>query len=276
MPYIRRRGRAALSFPHPTIPPPRLLGNHEASAPQSKEGTFLAYRRRVAPTMPIEDAIATPFWYSFNAGRIHFLAFDIDQVHTKGSPQHAFILADLAAVDRKKTPVVVAFNHFPLLCSNKFWCNDGSGSAQAFRALYEPVFNAKETRVHVYISGHVHAAEIAFPVATGSLLPSQTSFKGVDTVLQAMLGFPGDMEVCCNDWQHPTPPYTAWRTDDVAKGVCVWIARQVSGSTACRLTLPFHQTEALLGSVSFCLPLTPRSSSPRGAPSTVLLSFTLQ
>ena len=38
-------------------------------------------------------------------------------------------------------------------------CLDGSGSAQAFRALYEPTFNAPETRVHVFLSGHVHAGK---------------------------------------------------------------------------------------------------------------------
>ena len=24
------------------------------------------------------------------------------------------------------------------------------------------------------------------------------------------------LQVCCNDWQHPTPAYSAWRADDVA------------------------------------------------------------
>jgi hypothetical protein len=166
--------------------------------------------------MPIADPLATPFWYSFDAGRIHFLAFDIDQTWTAGSPQHAFILADLAAVDRTKTPIVYAYSHFPMLCSNNFWCNDGSGSAQRFRALYEPIFNAPATRVHVFVNGHVHAAEINYPVATGALVPSQTNFNNIKSTFQAMLGFPGDVEVCCNDWQKPAPAYSAWRTDDVS------------------------------------------------------------
>lgn len=153
------------------------------------------------------------FWYSFNVGRIHFLSFDIDQAWQNGSAQHDFILADLAAVDRTVTPYVVAFSHFPMLCSNMFWCNDGSGSAQAFRKLYEPVFNAPETRVHIFLNGHVHASEVAWPVATGSLVPSQTNFDSVSTVFQAMVGFPGDTEVCCNQWQKPAPGYTAWRTE---------------------------------------------------------------
>ncbi len=132
-------------------------GNHESSSPQSKDGSFLAYRTRVAPTMPIANISASPFWYSFNVGRFHFLAFDIDQTYAVNSAQYQFITADLAAVDRSKTPTVIAYSHFPMLCSNDFWCNDGSGAAQAFRKLYEPIFNAPATRVHIFLNGHVHA-----------------------------------------------------------------------------------------------------------------------
>jgi hypothetical protein len=190
-------------------------GNHEAFGADASGG-FLAYRTRVAPTMPIADAIATPFWYSFNVGRVHFVGFDIDQAHTADSPQYAFIAADLAAVDRQATPIVMAFNHYPILCSNAFWCNDGSGSAQAFRALYEPLFNAPETRVHVYVAGHVHAAEVDFPFATGGFKRTADNWDAMTTVFTALLGFPGDEEVCCNQWQQPFPDYVAWRTDDVA------------------------------------------------------------
>jgi hypothetical protein len=86
--------------------------------------------------MPVNTS-ASPFWYSYNLGRIHFLAFDIDQTYSLNSPQYAFVVADLLAVDRSVTPRVVAYSHFPLLCSNKFWCQDGSNKAQDFRKLYE-------------------------------------------------------------------------------------------------------------------------------------------
>ncbi len=73
--------------------------------------------------MPIADPVATPFYYSFDVGRVHFLAFDTDQPYALGSAQHAFIVADLTNVDRAVTPIVYAFSHFPMLCSNYFWCN---------------------------------------------------------------------------------------------------------------------------------------------------------
>lgn len=194
-------------------------GNHEAFGADANGG-FLAYRERVAPTMPIANATETPFWYSFNAGPIHFLAFDIDHTWDEGSAQHAFIVADLKSVDRTLTPIVYAFQHFPLYCSNYFWCMDKStgkpaAETAAFRALYEPLFNARETRVHIYVAGHVHAAEVPFPVATGGVVPTSTNWLNMATTFNAMLGFPGDEEVCCNDWVKPTPAYSAWRTDDV-------------------------------------------------------------
>lgn len=35
---------------------------------------FLAYRMRVAPTMPTaQSGSASPFWYSFNYGPVHFM-----------------------------------------------------------------------------------------------------------------------------------------------------------------------------------------------------------
>jgi len=47
------------------------------------------------------------------------------------------------------------------------------------------------------------------------MVPSATNFDHMSTVFNAMLGFPGDTELCCNDWQRPAPAYSAWRTDDI-------------------------------------------------------------
>jgi hypothetical protein len=152
-------------------------GNHEAIV------DFLAYRMRNSPTMPQNGGL---FWHSYNVGPVHFLAFDIDQTWAAGSPQHAFIAADLAAVDRSVTPWVVAYNHFPMLCSNLFWC---PGSA-SFQALYEPLFNAPATKVDLFYAGHVHAAEVQYPQIGGVV--QQTTFDDVKVTLQVMVGFPGE------------------------------------------------------------------------------------
>jgi hypothetical protein len=62
----------------------------------------------------------------------------------------------------------------------------------------------------------VHAAEVPLPVATGALVPTQANWRGMTTLFQALLGFPGDVEVCCNKWLQPKPAYSYWRDDDVA------------------------------------------------------------
>ena len=151
-------------------------GNHEAIV------DFLAYRMRNSPTMPQNGGL---FWHSYNVGPVHFLAFDIDQTWAAGSPQHAFITADLAAVDRAVTPWVVAYNHFPLICSNLFWCP----GALSFQALYEPIFNAPATKVDLFYAGHVHAAEVMYPQLGGKVV--QTNFDNVAVTNQVMVGFPG-------------------------------------------------------------------------------------
>ena len=177
-------------------------GNHEAIL------DFVAYRKRVSPTMPQNGG---PFWHSYNYGPIHFLAFDIDQAWDAASAQYAFIAADLAAVDRTVTPWVVAYNHFPLICSNYFWCVP---SAKPLQELYEPLFNAPATKVDIFYAGHVHAAEVMLPQRNGTV--TQTDFVDMHDTLQVMAGFPGDIEVCCNDWVKPKPQFSFWREDDVA------------------------------------------------------------
>ena len=180
-------------------------GNHEAIL------GFLAYRMRVSPTMPTAASGGGPFWYSWDHGPIHFVAFDIDQPYAAGTAQWAWITADLAAVDRARTPWVIAYNHYPMQCSNYFWCVPDSAR---FRALYEPLFNAPATKVDVFISGHVHAAEVLYPAVNGTLV--QANFTDISTTFNVMAGFPGDIEVCCNQWVQPKPDWSFFRDDDVA------------------------------------------------------------
>ena len=54
-------------------------------------------------------------YYSFDHGPIHFVQFSTEVNFEQGSDQHAFVIADLAAVDRSKTPWVVAGFHRPYI-----------------------------------------------------------------------------------------------------------------------------------------------------------------
>ncbi len=46
--------------------------------------------------------------YSFEHGPIHFLQLNTEMDFAPGSPQYAWLLADLRAVDRARTPWLVA------------------------------------------------------------------------------------------------------------------------------------------------------------------------
>ena len=54
-------------------------------------------------------------YYSFDHGPIHFVQFSTEVNFEPGSDQYAFVTADLAAVDRSKTPWVIAGFHRPYI-----------------------------------------------------------------------------------------------------------------------------------------------------------------
>ena len=197
-------------------------GNHEILGPAPGFATpnFLAYRSRMSPTLPWKAAGGSEFWYSWTHGPITFVAFDIDQPYDAGSPQHAWLSTTLAGINRAVTPWVVAYSHFPMYCSNFFWCctspDCSTGDSATFRRIYEPLFTAPESRVDVFISGHVHAAELIKPVQNFIVTDPSAPFDNVQSTIHLMTGFPGDVEVCCNQWMHPIPSWSAWRDDDVA------------------------------------------------------------
>lgn len=179
------------------------VGNHEAIL------DFSAYRNRIMPSLPgaANYSSTTPtFWYSWNYGPLHFLAFSVEHTYTPGSAQYAFMQADLAAVDRSVTPWVIAYAHRPLICSNTFWCPD----QMPLRDAIEPLF--LKYNVDIFLSGHVHAAELIYPSINGSVL--QSNFSNTPVTTHLMVGFPGDIEVCCSTWYQPQPAYSAWRADD--------------------------------------------------------------
>lgn len=175
-------------------------GNHESIL------DFLAYRERVSPTLPTVNG--NEFWYSWNYGPIHHLAFDADQPYSPGSPQYEFMVNDLKSVDRTVTPWVVAYNHYPFICSNYFWCPDSTN----LRNTFHPIFNDPATKVDIYLAGHVHAAELVYPNYNGTV--TQYNFTDITNTLEIMVGFPGDIEVCCNTWYNPQPDYSYWREGD--------------------------------------------------------------
>ncbi|PSC73699.1 inactive purple acid phosphatase 27 [Micractinium conductrix] len=113
------------------VPYMTAVGNHERDWPASGDRFPLDqpvfdsggecgipyYRRTRMPTSGGEDA----HWYSFDFGPIHFVQYSTEHLFEPGSPQHAWLEADLAAVDRSITPWVILGGHRPMYLDSTWY-----------------------------------------------------------------------------------------------------------------------------------------------------------
>lgn len=110
-----------------------------------------------------------PTWcrFSFDYGPIHFLHYSTEHVFAKGSPQHDFIKADLAAVDRRVTPWVIVGGHRPIyIDSTNSMVPDGDQPvASDLREALEGLLH--EYKVDVTLQGHHHSYQRTCPVLDG-------------------------------------------------------------------------------------------------------------
>jgi len=127
-------------------------GNHEActaciaSDPRFESGNFTQYKMRFH-SVSLNSNTGNNRYYSFNRGITHFIVFSAEAyLYARSeaflSNQLAFMSADLAAVDRKATPWVVALCH-----------KDWTMETEAFNA-FTPVL--LQNKVDVLFVGHVH------------------------------------------------------------------------------------------------------------------------
>jgi hypothetical protein len=166
------------------------VGNHEANCINGGSGAygenicvpgltnFTQYKARW--NMPGDGSASNNFWYSFDVGMTHYVVFNTEtdlpppyyggdvigghdgmfeaNVGAYPNAQIDFIVNDLASVDRKKTPWVVALGHRP-------WYS-ATAPANLFTpgiSVFEPVFtkyNVSETvgvadrQVDLVMQGH--------------------------------------------------------------------------------------------------------------------------
>ncbi|KAL6839123.1 hypothetical protein ACP4OV_031014 [Aristida adscensionis] len=135
------------------IPMMVIEGNHEIE-PQGQGGavTFASYLARFA--VPSEESGSkTKFYYSFNAGGIHFIMLGAYVDYNRTGAQYSWLEKDLQKVDRRVTPWVVAAWHPP-------WYNSYSSHYQEFECMRQEMEELLyEHRVDIVFSGHVHAYE---------------------------------------------------------------------------------------------------------------------
>ncbi|KAG6427517.1 hypothetical protein SASPL_111763 [Salvia splendens] len=128
-------------------------GNHEIETfPIIYPQGFTAYNARWL--MPYQESNSqSNLYYSFDVAGAHILMLGSYTDFDADSDQYAWLLADLATVDRSKTPWLFALIHAP-------WYNTNSahkGEGETMRVAMENIlYNA---RVDVVFAGHVHAYE---------------------------------------------------------------------------------------------------------------------
>ncbi|KAJ6824832.1 purple acid phosphatase 15-like [Iris pallida] len=145
------------------IPIMVVEGNHEIE-PQAENKTFEAYKSRFAFPSG-ESRSNSPFYYSFNAGGIHFLMLGAYISYDKSGEQYKWLEKDLAGVDRTVTPWLVATWHAPWYSTYKAHYRE----AECMRVAMEDLLYSYG--VDIVFNGHVHAYERSNRVYNFSLDP---------------------------------------------------------------------------------------------------------
>ncbi|KAL6978794.1 Purple acid phosphatase 15 [Sarracenia purpurea var. burkii] len=126
-------------------------GNHEIEE-QVQNQTFVSYSSRFAFPSEESGSLST-FYYSFNAGGIHFIMLGAYIAYDKTAAQYKWLERDLANVDRSKTPWLVVAWHPPWYSSYKAHYRE----VECMRLAMEDLLYSYG--VDIVFNGHVHAYE---------------------------------------------------------------------------------------------------------------------
>uniref|UniRef100_A0A1D1ZXW6 Purple acid phosphatase n=2 Tax=Auxenochlorella protothecoides TaxID=3075 RepID=A0A1D1ZXW6_AUXPR len=161
------------------LPLMTVIGNHERDWPGSGDRFGMAYDSGGECGVPYAARTGMPTagpdrpWYSFDHGPIHFLQYSTEHAFEEGSPQHAFIADDLAAVDRCQTPWVILGGHRPMYIDSTFDAVRPDGDqylAAELRRALEPLL--LRHGVDATWHGHHHSYQRTCPLAGGRCLAS--------------------------------------------------------------------------------------------------------
>ncbi|KAG6592038.1 Purple acid phosphatase 18 [Cucurbita argyrosperma subsp. argyrosperma] len=139
-------------------------GNHEKEDIFLFKAPFDSYNARWK--MPFEESgSSSNLYYSFEVAGTHVIMLGSYTDYDESSYQYAWLKADLAKVDRERTPWLVVLFHVPWYNSNKAHQGEGAG----MMAAIEPLLYA--AGADIVIAGHVHAYERSKRVNAGKSDP---------------------------------------------------------------------------------------------------------
>jgi len=190
------------------VPYQVCVGNHEHYF------NYSGYLHRFA--MPASNASACPgpsdtratspplavnnLYHSYELGGTHWVAISTEHgPHydpTAWQAQLDFLAADLASVDRQRTPWVVIIGHRPLYCSStdEYDCRT---RAAALREDLEPLL--RQHKVDLGLYGHIHSYERSYPVFDGEVVA--TSYEQPAATVHLVVGSAGDIEGLTDSWE---------------------------------------------------------------------------
>lgn len=148
------------------LPTFTVIGNHELPKDLPLDINASHYVNMLGASMP---GSTNGSYYSVDVGLQHlvFLSSEVIALGPYGgvtvAAQSAWLRADLAAVDRTRTPWVITILHRPMYCSNaNSWCGAQAVVQNSVRLELEPIL--LEGGVDVVLAGHEHSVELTWPV----------------------------------------------------------------------------------------------------------------
>lgn len=179
-------------------------GNHEMELIHEAM-PFLAYELRYwVPHRSSQSP--SKLYYSYQVGPVHVIMLGSYEQFSRTSPQHAWLIQELARVDRTLTPWVIAATHAPWYNSNTAHQNEYSSFGM--KAEFEDLLRTHG--VDIVFSGHVHAYERSHPVYQNALDPCAATYIGI--------GDGGNHEGLAEDYL-PQPSWSAWREPSFGHGL---------------------------------------------------------
>ncbi|XP_043699106.1 probable purple acid phosphatase 20 [Telopea speciosissima] len=181
-------------------------GNHEVEKiPAIHTHSFTSYNARWY--MPYEESGSdSNLYYSFEVVGVHVLMLGSYTGFEVGTPQYKWLQADLAKVDRKRTPWLVALVHAPWYNSNA--AHQDEYQSYGMRAAMEGLLYG--ARVDVVFAGHVHAYERFTRVYKG-----QTNACGP---VHITIGDGGNREGLAKKYIDPQPKISVFREASFGHG----------------------------------------------------------
>jgi hypothetical protein len=145
-----------------------VAGNHEEEPTHecglSMNSSFAAYNARYRNPSNASGS-SSNLYYSFESGGVHFLMLASYENFSEGSDQLAWLRRDLANVDRKATPWLVAVLHAPWYNSN--FDHQHEREEYQMKASMERLL--RDAGLDAMFAGHVHAYERIHRVFDGEL-----------------------------------------------------------------------------------------------------------